>query len=518
MTTSRPINAPAAQAHPLLRLSLILQIWLVFSVAMLIPAITAWLLADYVSGRAFLYAGLAGVLGVGLSALAFGRRGQGRGALSQLMSLFFALAILPVFLAVPVVDALNSTDFLSAYVDMVGAITTTGAQLRSGADAVLPDTVHLWRSLVAWLGGLIIWVAASAILAPLSLGGFEITTRGELGRAVQAPDQSRALAPKQRLLSHAATLAPLYVGLTVAAAILLLVVGENGFVAVCHAMAVMSTSGISPVGGVEQATSGRGGEAILLLFMAFALSRLTFSADTAQMGNRGLLRDPEFRIGIVIVLFITTILFARHWLAALDMGIEENFSIAFSAFWGGLFTAMSFLTTTGFVSGDWGEIRNWSGLGSPGLILMGLALIGGGVATTAGGVKLLRVWALYLNGLREMERLVHPSAVQPLTRSGTRIQRDGALLAWVAFMLFALSLAGLSVAFAAAGVGFEDAIILAISGLSTTGPLIEAASDSRIQLADLGPGAKLLFALAMVVGRMETLALIALFIPDLWRN
>ena len=129
--------------------------------------------------------------------------GQGRGALSQLMSLFFALAILPVFLAVPVVDALNSTDFLSAYVDMVGAITTTGAQLRSGADAVLPDTVHLWRSLVAWLGGLIIWVAASAILAPLSLGGFEITTRGELGRAVQAPDQCRALAPKHRLLSQA---------------------------------------------------------------------------------------------------------------------------------------------------------------------------------------------------------------------------------------------------------------------------------------------------------------------------
>jgi Trk-type K+ transport system membrane component len=42
------------------------------------------------------------------------------------------------------------------------------------------------------------------------------------------------------------------------------------------------------------------------------------------------------------------------------------------------------------------------------LLLMGLALMGGGVATTAGGVKLLRVYALYKHGAREMERLVHP--------------------------------------------------------------------------------------------------------------
>ena len=64
---------------------------------------------------------------------------------------------------------------------------------------------------------------------------------------------------------------------------------------------------------------------------------------------------------------------------------------------------MSFLTTTGFVSEHWLDAQAWSGLPTPGLILLGLALIGGGVATTAGGVKLLRVFALYQNGAREME-------------------------------------------------------------------------------------------------------------------
>ena len=512
------MRASATHSSKILALPLILQIWLGFSVAMFLPAALGWAQGDYVSGRAFLYSGFIGILGVWLSALAMGQRGRNRGALTPLLALFCALAILPVFLTIPVVDALNTRDFVTGYVDMVGAVTTTGAQMRSPAASVLPDAIHLWRALVGWLGGLMIWIAASAILAPLSLGGFEITTRGEVGHAARAPDQSRAISAPQRIHKHAVALAPVYFGLTISVAILLLVAGEDGFIAICHAMSVMATSGISPVGGVEHGVSGRGGEAILFLFMAFALSRLTFSSDTVQAGGGRLDKDPEFRVGVVIVLGVTAILFARHWLAAYDMGVEENLSIAFDAFWGGLFTAMSFLTTTGFVSDNWDEIRDWSGLGSPGMILMGLAVMGGGVATTAGGVKLLRVWALYLNGLREMERLVHPSAVRPLNRKDARIHRNGATLAWVAFMLFALSLAFLTVGFAAVGVAFEDALILAISGLTTTGPLVEAATDDGMRMATLSPAGKMLYALAMVVGRMETLALVALLTPDLWRN
>ena len=35
--------------------------------------------------------------------------------------------------------------------------------------------------------------------------------------------------------------------------------------------------------------------------------------------------------------------------------------------------------------------------------------MGGGIATTAGGVKLLRLYALYRHGLREMDKLIHPT-------------------------------------------------------------------------------------------------------------
>ena len=52
-------------------------------------------------------------------------------------------------------------------------------------------------------------------------------------------------------------------------------------------------------------------------------------------------------------------------------------------------------------------------------------------------------------------------------------------------MLFALSLAGVTVVFSFLGVDFEEAMVLGIASLSTTGPLLEHATEVPIRLADL---------------------------------
>jgi trk system potassium uptake protein TrkH len=149
---------------------------------------------------------------------------------------------------------------------------------------------------------------------------------------------------------------------------------------------------------------------------------------------------------------------------------------------------------------------------------MGLAVFGGGVGTTAGGVKLLRVWALYVHGKHEMDRLIHPSTVGASGPVARQLRRHGAPLAWIFFMLFAFSIAlGMS-ALALAGQDFEEALVLTISALSTTGPLVGLAGDAPLALGTLGDAAKIIFAAIMVVGRLETLALVALLNPDFWRR
>ncbi len=501
----------------LARLPIFLMAFGAASAAMYVPAVQAVVLGESTEAQAFFYTGTLGLILFAMIAVAMAGRPPRQGPLGPLLSLFAIILVLPVLLAFPLYEALRTTTFFNAYIEMVSAVTTTGATVFENPGR-LSAPLHLWRAQVGWMGGFVMWSAAAAILAPLNLGGFEVTARAEPGQAGVTSNRMARADTRTRLLRVVARLFPIYAGLTLLLWVLLLILGNTPLIALCHAMSVMATSGISPADGVPAMQSGMAGEAVMLLFMGFAISRLTFSTDTVTSVGQGLHTDPEVRLAAVMIVAVPLLLFLRHWLGAFDVNEEENLADGLRALWGSLFTVTSFLTTTGFVSADWSAAQGWSGLSTPGLILMGLALIGGGVATTAGGVKLLRVFALYRHGVREMERLVHPSSVSGARGLGRRLQSQGAFIAWVFFMLFALSLATICLVLSALGVGFQDAMVLSVAGLSNTGPLLEVASADPISLIALSPGAKIVFCAAMVIGRLETLAIIALLTPDLWRT
>ena len=147
-----------------------------------------------------------------------------------------------------------------------------------------------------------------------------------------------------------------------------------------------------------------------------------------------------------------------------------------------------------------------------------LCIIGGGVATTAGGVRLLRVYALYRHGYREMDKLVHPSSVGGAGPLERHIRRQGAMVAWVFFMLFAITIALVMMALAVTGLDFETSTVLAVAALSNTGPAAGAAAGTAISYGALDTVAKAILCGAMVIGRVETLVIIALMNPAFWRN
>ncbi|TDX23770.1 TrkH family potassium uptake protein [Rhodovulum visakhapatnamense] len=490
------------------------------ALAMFPPVGLALAERDWTTARAFFNSGLLfSVLTVliGLSTINRPVRNQAR---SHLLAMLGFYALLPVMLAVPFSEAVRDTSFLNAYFEMISCLTTTGATLFDSPER-LTAGVHLWRALVGWLGGFFVWVTAIAILAPMNLGGFEVTAgAGSIAGRV-GPERGAvhpAHDPRERLMRFAEQLAPVYVGLTACLWVLMLVAGEGPLVAACHAMSVLSTSGISPVGGVAGGQSGIAGEIMLWGFMLFAISRQMFMFDFRPESWRRLKDDLELRMGVGIAWVVTVFLFARHWVGAYEVAAEENGLAALGALWGAIFTVTSYLTTTGFASVEWIDARQWSGLATPGLILVGLAVFGGGVATTAGGVKLLRIYALYKHGIREMEKLVHPSSVGGAGAFARRIRRQGAQIAFVFFMLFALSVAVVMVALGFLGLDFEASMVLTVAALTTTGPLTAAATDPPLSYSALGDAAKMVLASAMILGRLETLAIIALLNPEFWRK
>lgn len=539
----------------LMRLHILILLTLIAALAMLIPAIYASSIDEEAIARNFFYSSLLCMTFAGMIGLATAANPRVRSARGMLLTCVAAMGFLPMLLALPFAESLPDTGLFNAWWEMVSSLTTTGASLYS-AD-LLPAPLHLWRALVGWMGGLFMLVAAIAILAPLRVGGFEIMSspysrneqferlpksanpRQPVSHLSSPAFQTELVDPAYRLLRAGREVFPVYAGLTLGLWLLLLLLGDDSLVALCRALGTLSTSGITPTLGPAGEHSGVLGEMAVFLFLIPALSRRFWPGGGELRATERLTRDPELRLAASVVLLVATVLFARHFFAAIEVSVANpetplllaDIQMGLSAFWGGLFSALSYLTTTGWNSVDWQGARAWSGLSSPGLIFAGLAIMGGGVATTAGGVKLLRIYALARHGEREMERIIHPSSVAGGGRMARRLRREGAYLAFIFFMLFAASIAVTVILVSIQQIEFETATILSIAALTNTGPLASAipltpafegtagvASAPWEGWSGLSVMTKVVLAGAMIVGRLETLAILALFTPDFWRR
>ncbi|MGL4238760.1 potassium transporter TrkG [Tabrizicola sp.] len=483
----------------------------------LVPALYALAADDHEHARDFLYSALILLVitvMLGIATAAFSPRDPAR---SHLAALVLAYAILPFALALPLLEALPDTTLTNAWFEMMSAFTTTGATVY--VPDRLSDTVHLWRAIVGWFGGFLTLLAAYAILAPLNLGGTEVSSGRVPGRGANGTAQiARTAEPAERLTRFALQLFPVYASLTFLLWCGLLVLGEDGISAVIHAMGTLSTSGISGATPFSAVSAGPGGEVLVFACFVFAITRRALPGIRLAENRRPLLQDPELRLAALLLVAVTLILFLRHWFVANAAAETDEASRALPSLWGIIFTAASFLTTTGYVSADWQTAADWSGIGTPGLALLGLAIVGGGTATTAGGVKLLRVYALLRHGERELEKIIHPNSIGSGGSDARRLRREGAQFAWVFFMLFAISIAVTMALLLIAGVGFENAMILAIAALTTTGQLADLGAAQPILYAGLSDPVKMILGLAMVVGRLETLALLALILPGRGRR
>lgn len=506
--------------------------------AMLVPAGHALSLRDMPVFRAFVYSallvcGLALFLGIATARI--GRVPGPRGLLPMLAAIYL---VVPAAAALPLTEIITGFRFRDAWFEMIAAFTTTGGTLIEFPRAV-PATVHLWRGLVGWAGGLFVLVSALAFLAPLRLGGFELlrtpgqSRRRGLSRApVRASGRARdddtagmheagpAETARQNLRAALALSFPWYAGATLAVWLLLSAQGMSGLNALVLAMSVLSTSGILPresLGAV-----GFPAELVLFLAMGLALSRALSLPGERPAGTRAAIlrpwRDPELRLGLATVVAVAAVVVARHWAGAYEIAEGEDLPALGATAWGALFTGLSFLTTTGLVSHDWIVARAWSGLTPPGLVLVGLALIGGGVATTAGGVKLLRILAMARLGRAELHRMIHPSVVDDGAGLDRWLATGGARAAWLFAMVFAMTSVAVIGLLILAGETLESALIMAVAALTTTGPLLEVAGDHPQGWVATGDPARAVLALAMIMGRLEILVILALALGALSRD
>ena len=479
--------------------------------AMYLPAAYALALMDFPLARAFFYSGNVLLILTAMVALATSTYRPRDAAQGQLVSVVVAYLLLPILFAVPLHQAVPGLRFTDAWFEMLSSFTTTGSTIFD-TPALVARPVHLWRALVGWMGGFFILLVAVSVFAPRGLGGVELLGARISGATNGRAQNVRIAEPSLRMAHFCNVLFPIYAGLTGVMWVGLLIAGDTALIALCHAMGTLSSSGISPVVGLAGTASGVAGEAIVFLVMGFAVTRGLWPGARLLNPSFRILRDPELQLAAGIVAFATVVLLLHHGVWAADQSHLQSVSGIAKAIWGAAFTTLSFLTTTGFQSADWMDG------GSPGLVLLGLAMIGGGVATTAGGVKLLRVYALLRHGERELERIVHPHSIGGHGPVARQLRREGAYLAWIFFMVFGLSVAAITAALTLSGLGLEDALVLCIASLTNTGQLAAAVNESAITYSKLGGVPMGILGFAMILGRLEILAVFAVLTPYGWRR
>ncbi len=383
-----------------------------------------------------------------------------------------------------------------AFFESFSGLTTTGATVIEGID-YLPKAVQFYRQQLQWLGGMGIIVLAVAILPILGVGGMQLYRAETPG-----PVKDSKMTP--RIADTAKHLWYIYLSLTTACSLAYWIAGMNWFDAICHAFSTIAIGGFS----TYDASMGHfnspliNGICVVFLWIAALNFALHYAAATGR-SLKGYFYDPEFKaffmiqFTLIIVCFLTLVNFNWHDTA------EASFDQA-------MFQAVSISTTAGFATADF---ANWPAF-LP-ILLIFASFIGGCAGSTGGGLKVIRIFLLYLQGKREVERLIHPKAVYSV-KLGDRAMPERVVEAvWGFFSAYAMIFVIIMVGLIATGMENITAFSATAATLNNLGPGLGEVAGTFSEVTDTG---KWLLVLAMLFGRLEIFSLLVLFSPTFWRS
>jgi len=397
----------------------------------------------------------------------------------------------PLFLS-DVLD-LSLTD---AVFESMSGLTTTGATILSGLDA-LPRSLLYYRQQLQWLGGMGIIVLAVAVLPMLGVGGMQLYRAETPG-----PVKDNKLTP--RITETAKALWYVYLGFTALCTLGYYFAGMDWFDALCHAFSTVAIGGFSThdlsIGHFESTAIDL--VAVLFMFLAginFSLHFYTWRKTTV----RHYTQDQEFRAYFIFLVVMSAVVI----LALFTYG---TYTDAKDGIINGLFQAVSIATTTGFTTANYAA---WPG--AIPVLLIFASFVGGSAGSTAGGMKVIRWVLIYKQGMREIVRLVHPTAEIPVKLGNTAVPFRVVDAVWGFFSVYVVVFSVMLIAMMATGLDQVTAFSAVAATLNNLGPGLGEVAAGFMTLTDT---AKWIAVGGMLLGRLEIFTLLVLITPTFWRR
>ncbi len=383
-----------------------------------------------------------------------------------------------------------------AIFESISGLTTTGATIITGID-FLPQSILFYRQELQWLGGMGIIVLAVAILPMLGIGGMQLYRAETPG-----PVKDSKLTP--RITETAKALWYVYLGITISCAFAYWLAGMSLFDAVAHSFSTVSIGGFSTHDASIGYFQSSEIETVAIFFMFF--SGINFSLHFMAWRFTSIKPywyDAELRTYISILLLVCLTCVSYHLLISghgnMGKAIQDS-----------IFQTVSIATTTGFTTT---EFQNWPGF-LP-LLLLFSSFIGACAGSTGGGIKVIRMLLVFKQGMREIKRLIHPSAIFIIKIGNKPISERIIEAVWGFFAAYIAIFAFLMLALMATGLDQVTAFSALAACLNNLGPGLGDVSQHYGQISDIS---KWILCFAMLLGRLEIFTLLVLFTPTFWRS
>jgi trk system potassium uptake protein TrkH len=466
-----------------------------FSLAMLFPLLIALVFGEY--KMAFVFGVTTGA-GIAAAVLAFilGRKpafnfNPQEGILLVCLGWFSAcfLAAVPYYLSG------YFPGFSDALFESASGLTTTGSTILPDVE-ILPYSLHFWRGMTHWLGGMGIVVLTVGLIPLLGVGGFQLLKAETTGPVKEK------FTPK--VTNTAKILWFIYCALTAILALLLFAGGMSWFDAIFHAFSTMATGGFSTRNNSIAAFNSPYIEWVCIVFMIIAGFNFTLIYRLIQGKFRDIINNDEAKAYFAIIL--ASALIIGVLILPQTGSVEKSLRRAF-------FDIASVATSTGLMTEDH---NLWPPLAQ--LIVFILLFVGGCSGSTSGGIKVIRHVVLIKQAKNEIGRLLYPSGVFSLQLDKKPGEKHVVYnVAGFCFLYFLLICLGTLLMSTSTEAGIFNSINASAISLGNIGLGLGRLTSGSI-FYEAPNYVKWGFSLLMIVGRLELFTVLLLFMPGFWRR
>jgi trk system potassium uptake protein TrkH len=276
------------------------------------------------------------------------------------------------------------------------------------------------------------------------------------------------------------------------------------FDAICHAFSTVAIGGFSThdtsIAYFDSASVDL--VAVIFMFLAGINFSLHFFA-WRYVSIKHYFQDQEFRAYSVILMGLSAVVIA-------SLFFYRGFADPLDTFLDGLFQSVSIATTTGFTTENFAM---WPA--ALPVLLIFASFVGGSAGSTAGGIKVIRWLLVYKQGVREIARLVHPSAEIPVKLGSKAVSSRVVEAVWGFFSVYIIVFGVMLLLMMATGLDQVTAFSAVAATLNNLGPGLGDVASGFMNVTDAG---KWISVIGMLLGRLEIFTLLVLITPTFWRT